>query len=314
MEAYEHYLRGRHALVRFTTEEYFRSIEHFDRAIARDPAFALAYVGLAVALTELTDNGRMDRGQVGARGLAAAARAVAIDPELGDAHCAQAYARMVFEFDWEGAEQGFKRALELSPGNAEAYDLYGRLCAGQARFDEALALHERAYELDPFTCLADLATSQLRAGRAEAAERQAVAGLRREPRSARLHATLGWAIFRQGRIEEGLAKLEEAVSLAPLESSWIAQRGQALALAGRTEEARALLGQLTDPARPVPASPYHLAYLHTGLGDADRAIDCLERAFTEGNGPLYGMKGSFLLTPLREHPRFIALLKKMRLA
>jgi serine/threonine protein kinase/tetratricopeptide (TPR) repeat protein len=311
LEAYELYLRGRHSLSRYTTEEYFRSIDYFERTIARDPGFALAYVGLATALTELTDNGRMDRGQVGVRAIAAAARAVSIEPDLGDAHCAQAYARMVFEFDWAGAEQGYKRAIELSPGNAEAYDLYGRLCGGMARFDEALALHERAYDLDPFTCLADLATSQLRAGRNEAAERQALAGLEREPRSARLHATLGWAIFRQGRIDEGLAKLEAAVSLAPGDSAWMAQRGQALALAGRTDEARAILRQLEDPERPIAASPYHLAYVYTGLGESDRAIDCLERAFAGGSGPLYGLKGSFLLTPLRDHPRFASLLKKL---
>jgi tetratricopeptide (TPR) repeat protein len=246
--------------------------------------------------------------------MSAAERAVDLDPELGDAHCALAYARMLFEFDWTGAERGFKRALELSPGNADAYDLYGRLCAGLGRFEEAVALHARAYELDPLTHLSDLATSLLRAGRPDAAEFQATAALQQEPRSARLHATLGWALFQQGRIDDGLAMLERAVALAPGDGAWIAQHAQALALSGRAEEARAVLRQLEDPARPVPASPYHLAYVHTGLGNHERAMDCLERAFEEGSGSVFGIKGSFLLAPLRDHPRFTALLLKMGLS
>jgi tetratricopeptide (TPR) repeat protein len=95
---------------------------------------------------------------------------------------------------------------------------------------------------------------------------------------------------------------------------WLAQLGQAYALAGKVEKAREVLRQLEDPSRPLPTSPYHLAYVHTGLGDSERAMDCLERAFEEGAGAVFGMKGSFLLAPLRHHPRFKALLGRMRLA
>ncbi len=102
-------------------------------------------------------------------------------PNSGEAHCALAYARLVYEFDWAGAEAGFRRALELSPSSADTYDLYGRMCAGLQRFDEAITLHERAHELDPLTHRADLATTLLRAGRIEDAERAAVDALRHEP-------------------------------------------------------------------------------------------------------------------------------------
>ena len=314
VQAYEDYLRGRHALVRYTSEDLLRSIEYFESALARDPEFALAHVGVALAHTELGEGGRLDRARAGARAMSAAARAVAVDPELGEAHCALAYARMVFEFDWDGAEQGFRRALDLSPGGADVYDLYGRMCASLERYSEAIVFHQRAYELDPLTHLSDLANTYLRAGRVADAARSATDALARDSRSARLRATLGWALFRQGRIEEGLSELDRAVMLAPTEDVWRAQRGQALALAGRTDEARAVLRRLEDPGRLAPASPYHLAYVYTGLGDLDRAMDLLERAFVEGTGAIHGIKGSFLLTPLREHPRFIALLEKMRLA
>lgn len=311
MEAYEEYLRGRHCYVRWTREGFLQSIEHFERAIARDPRFALAYVGLAKAYTELGETEGL--GRAGTRAMSAAAKAIALDPELGEARCADAYARFVFEFDWAGAEAGFQRALELSPGSDDSYDLYGRLCAALGRFDEAIALQERARGLDPVAHRTDLATSLLRAGRDEDASRVATESIRLEPLDPRPHATLGWALFRLGRVDEGLAELERAVALIPSEDIWLAQLGEAYGLAGKIEKARGVLRQLEDPSRPLPASLYQLAYVYTGLGDAERAMDCLERAFERGGGPLYGIKGSFLFAPLRDNPRFKALLKKMRL-
>jgi len=313
VQAYELYLRGRHCFVRFTAEEMQRSIEYFETAIERDPSFALAHVGITLALTDLVETGIMRRAAAQGRALSAAAKAVVLDPDLGEAHCADAYARMVYEYDWVGAEAGFRRAIELSPNSGDAYDLYGRMCAGLGRFDEAIALQERAFELDPLTHRTVLATALLRAGRNEEAARVVNQALAAEPHDPRLRATLGWSLLRQGRVDEGLAEMERAVALTQ-ENIWVAQLGEAYALTGRTEEARKMLRILEDPSREAPPSPYHLAYVYTGLGDAERAMDHLERAFDEGTGALYGIKGSFLLAPLRQHPRFTALLRRMRLS
>jgi eukaryotic-like serine/threonine-protein kinase len=313
MQAYELYLRGRQHLVRFTVEDLRQGIEFFQRAIDRDPGLAPAHVGLALAHTELADQAVMRRDEAGTRARAAAQRAVELDPELGDAHCAVAYARLMFDLDWAGAEAGFKRALELSPGNAFACDLYGRMCAGLERFDEAIALQERANELDPLTQRIDLATSLIRAGRNADAARVASRASQLEPHDARIRATLGWALIRQGQVDPGIAEMELASALMPGEDIWLAQLGEAYGLTGRTQKARDVLRRLEDPSRPEPASPYHLAYVHTGLGDAERAMDCLERSYEDGTGPVYGIKGSFLLAPLRGHPRFAALLKRMGL-
>ena len=101
------------------------------------------------------------------RAKAAAARAMELDPDLGEAHTVDAFARYVFDFDFAAAEAGFRRALELAPGNADTHDLYGRLLSGQRRFDEAVHVLERAFELDPFTHRADFANVLMRAGREE---------------------------------------------------------------------------------------------------------------------------------------------------
>lgn len=313
MQAYEHYLRGRHCFVRYTTEEVRRSIEHFEAALARDPGFALAHVGIATAYTELAGTAALSHAVARAKAMAAASAAITLDPELGEAHCAHAFARLAFEFDWAGAEEGFKRALELSPNGADIYDLFGRMCAGLERYEEAIALHRRAHELDPLTHRVDLATTLLRAGKYGDAERAATYALTLDPRDARIHATLGWARLKQGQMADGIAHLERAVAIAPTEDIWLAQLGEAYGLAGMVEEARAALRTLEDPSRPSPASPYHLAYVYTGLGETDRAMDHLERAFDVGSGSVFSVKGSFLFTPLRDHPRFTALLKRIRL-
>jgi len=251
---------------------------------------------------------------VGERALAAAARAIALDPESAEAQVAGAYALIVFEFDYAGAEAGFKHALELSPSLADAYDLYGRMCAALGRFDEAADLHEKAYELDPLTHRADLATTYLRAGRNADAERIARRALSMDAHDPRLYATLAWARFRQGHVEEGIALLERAVDgLGSGEALWLGQLGEMYGLAGEEAKARDVLRRLAAAAAPGEPSPYHLAYVYAGLGEHDRAMDELERAHALGSGTIYGIRGSFLFAPLRGTPRFQALLARLGL-
>jgi tetratricopeptide (TPR) repeat protein len=223
------------------------------------------------------------------------------------------YLKMVLEFDWSGAERDFKRALELSPSSADTYALYGRLCAGLARYDEAIALQQRAHELDPMAQRMDVLTTLLRAGRYDQAVVEAEAAMELDPAYDRARATLGWAYFLSGRKAEGLAELEQAVAVAPGNTIWLGQLGQAYAMAGDPEKARGTLRELEERARRAYVSPYHFAYIYTGLGDFEQAMDWLERAVAERTGPAYGIKGSFLLAPLHTHPRFRALLRQMKL-
>ena len=314
IQAYRLFLQGRRWLARYTTETLTRAIEYFDRAIARDPAFALAWANLAMTYTELAETGAMVPDDAYRRAADALANALRLDPELGAAHVTLGHLKAVREFDWSGAEQAFTRALELSPSSADAYDLYGRLCAALERYDEAIAMLQRAQELDPLAHRVDIATALLRAGRYDQALLRAKEAVELDPGHDRAWATLGWAYFLNGRQDEGLAELERAVSLSPGNTLWLGQLGEAYAMAGKTAKARAILRDLERRARDAFVSPYHFAYVYTGLGDVDRAMDWLERAVTDRTGPVYGIKGSFLLTPLRAHPRFRALLEQMKLA
>src|SRR5262249_29472100 len=148
----------------------------------------------------------------------------------------------------------------------------------------------------------DIATTLLRVGRYDEALAAVQRVLEIDPHLAVGHATLGWAYLLGGTPEPGIAALEEAVRLSPESSMYLAQLGQAYARSGRTDEARGILRQLEDWSLRRYVSPYHMAYVHTGLGEHDRAMDWLERAYEERAGAIFGIKGSFLFTELRPHP------------
>ena len=312
--AWQLFLQGRHSFIQYSPQGFLRAIDYYEHAIARDPSFALAYAHLAMAHVELAETGAMAPGVAYGRAREAAASSLRLDPELGEAHCTMGYLKVVGEFDWPAAEDAYNRALELSPGSADTYALYGRLCAGLGRFDEAIALQRRAHELDPLAQRVDILTTLLRAGRYDDAVREAEAAVALDGDYDRVRATLGWAYFLTGRRAEGLAELERAVNVSRDNTIWLGQLGQAYAMAGHADRAREILVELGDHARRAYVSPYHFAYVYTGLGEMDQAMDWLERAVADRTGPAYGIKGSFLLAPLRGHPRFDALLRAMKLA
>ena len=313
IQAYQLFLKGREWFIKYQPEAFMRAIDYYERALARDSTFALASAHMAMAYIELAEMGSTAPDAVYQRAEDAAAKALRRDPELGAAHCTMGYLKMVREYEWAGAERDFKRALELSPSSADTYALYGRLCAGLARYDEAIALQQRAHELDPMAQRMDRLTTLLRAGRYDQAVAESEDAMELDPGYDRARATLGWAYFLNGRKDEGVAELERAVSVSPGNTLWLGQLGEAYAMAGHAAKAREVLRELERRARDAYVSPYHFAYVYTGLGDSDRAMDWLERAVAERTGPAYSIKGSFLLTPLHTHPRFRALLRQMKL-
>jgi serine/threonine protein kinase/Tfp pilus assembly protein PilF len=317
LHAHQLYLQGRYWFCKFTEEGFNQAIAYFEKAISEDPRFALAHAGLALVYTELgigQGSGALQSAVAFGKAKDAAARALALDDQLGDAHSVAALLKFVCDYDWTGAEKEFQLALELSPGSADIYGHYGWLCSALERYEDAIRLMKRAQELDPLAHPSDLATTLLRAGRYREALELAQRLIEFEPGLSRGYSISGWARIKMGSFAEGLAALERAVSLAPGSPMFQAQLGQAYALAGRVNEARDVLQKLNDLARQQYIPPYFFAYVHAGLGDEDAAMDCLDRAYEQRSGALYGIKGSFLFENLRSHPRFKALLRKMNLA
>ncbi len=257
--------------------------------------------------------GSFDPAEALNRARAAAEKALAIDDSLGDAHAIFGLIQFAGAFDWDGAERSFRRALELNPGSADVLDLYGQLLSALGRTDEAIEFCRRAQQLDPIAHRSDLSTELLRAGRIDDAIEAARAVVEYDPH-ARGYAVLGWARIMKGLTDEGVTDLEKAVAITPGDTMFLAQLGQAYAMVGRTDRAREILGQLQALAEARWVSPYHMAYVFTGLGENERALDCLEQAFELRAGAIHGIRCSFLFRTLHGHPRFTALLRRMNLA
>ena len=315
IEAYKLYLLARHCVVRWTHEGFELALKHLEQAVARDPNYALAYATMAYVYTDIGVGvaGKLPPDQAFRRAKAAVARALEIDSGLAEAHAVLGHIKYAYDYDWEGAEEELKRAIELNPNSGDAYDMYGLMLSALDRYDEAIEMQRRAHELDPLAHRMDMATTCLRAGRYDEALSAVIKIVEVDPHVALAHATLGWAYLLKGMSEQGLAALERAVSLSPDSTMYLAQLGQAYARVGQTAKAREILQRLEEMAKDHYVSPYHLAYVHTGLGEQDRAMDWLERAYEERAGAVFGIKGSFLFTTLRSHPRFNALLRKMNL-
>jgi serine/threonine protein kinase/tetratricopeptide (TPR) repeat protein len=317
VQAYQFYLLGRRCVARWTQEGVDQGLQYLEQAVALDPDYALAYSTIAFAYTDIGMGvaGAIPSDEAFRRAKAAALRALEIDPGLAEGHAVLGYLKMGSDYDWAGAEEAFQRAIELNPNSGEAYDYYGLLLAALERYDEALEKQRRAHELDPLTHRGvDIATTQLRAGRYDDALSTITQVLHDDPHFALGHATRGWAYLLKGMPDQGIAEVQQAVSLSPESTMYLAQLGQAYGRVGRTEEAREALRRLEELSAQRYVSPYHMAYVYEGLGEQDRTIDWLERAYEERAGALFGVKGSFLFRSLHSHQRFRALLRKMNLA
>jgi eukaryotic-like serine/threonine-protein kinase len=315
IEAYQLYLLGRHCVVRWTREGFEQGLKHLEQAVARDPNYALAHATIAYVYTDIGVGvaGALPSEEAFRRAKVAVARALEIDSGLAEAHAVLGHLKYAYDYDWGGAEAELKRAIELNPNSGDTYDIYGLMLSALERYDEAIEMQRRAHELDPLAHRMDIATTFLRAGRYDEALSAVSEVIEVDPHVALAHATLGWAHLLNGMSEQGLAALERAVSLSPDSTLYLAQLGQAYARVGQTAKAREILQRLEEMAKDRYVSPYHMAYVHTGLGEQDRAMDWLERAYEERAGAVFGIKGSFLFTTLRSHPRFKALLRKMNL-
>jgi serine/threonine-protein kinase len=316
IQAYQLYLMGRHCLARWTQEGIDQGIKHLEQAIARDPNYALAFSTIAYAYTDVGVGvaGALPSDEAFRRAKAAVQRALELDSGLAEAHAVLAHLKFVCDYDWVGAEAELKLAIELNPNSGDTYDIYGLMLSALERYDEAMEMQRRAHDLDPLLHRMDIGTTLLRAGRYDEALRIITGVLQDDPHLALARATLGWCYLLKGMPEQGIAALQHAMSLSPDATLYLAQLGQAFALVGRTEEARGVLRQLEELSTQRYVSPYHMAYVYTGLGEHERALDWLERAYEQRAGGVFGMKGSFLFKPLRGHPRFQALLRKMNLA
>ncbi len=314
-EVYESYLKGQFALEKSNSRsEFEESIAYFEEAIKRDPTFAPAYVGLAAAHSNL---GTV---MIGApaeeerpKAIAAARKALELDPELADAHVILANMQQR-QWHWVEAEAEYKRALEITPNDAYAHGGFASWLLCQARTDEALAWARRGRELDPVAVSGDdVGWILFNARRYDEAVQEFRSLLAVRPDDANALWSLGFVLIAKEQSNEAIPVLEKAFSISDRSPGIIGVLVRAYAHSGRRSDALRLLAELKKrkQAGYIPAGAFVNAYL--GLGENEEAYVWLEQAYKEQSNLLQWLKVHPYFDPLRDDPRFKNLLRRVGL-
>jgi eukaryotic-like serine/threonine-protein kinase len=315
VKAYGLYLKGRYAWNKRTQEGVAEGIQYFEQAIAEDPRFALAYTGLSDSYALQIDYRSVPVAEGMERARTAARRALELDETLAEAHASLAWCLFIYDWEWDAAEREFRRAIELDPRYASARQWHAFLLVTRGRLDEAMAESLRALELDgtSVSVRRSVGWAHYYARRHDQARYHMLRAMTMNPMAAESYRILALIYEQQGNLQEAERVAREATELPAGDTYTQATLGFVLGRAGKTAEARAVLETLEHQARTGYVSPVAFATVYLGLGDMDRALDWMERAFEDRRGWLAYLKVNPILDPVQQLPRFQALVKKMRL-
>ncbi|PYL74274.1 MAG: hypothetical protein DMF27_14835 [Verrucomicrobia bacterium] len=309
-EAHRLYLLGRYHFAKFTRAGWTNAIHYYEQALQVDPNFALAYCGLAD--TYGWAGGQIMAGtEAWAKEMELAQKALALDPNLAEAHLAMGTA-LFSVLGPHASEKELDRAVELNPNLALAYDQYGWTFAEMGRLDEAIAAEKKALELDPLNTFlnTDLAFFLYWARRYEDAITQIRKTLELDSNNGFAHSILGWCLIWKGSKAEAGAEFQTATTLDDL--PWYkGSLGYACAVSGDRAKAEQVLRELENVAKQRYVSPAIRASVYLGLGENETALDWLEKAYEDRDPCFWWINGDQLYDSVRNEPRFKALVQKV---
>jgi len=314
-EAYRLYLKGRHHWNRWTEEGFYRAIEYFQQAVERDPKYALAYTGIAESYVLLGWNSYRPPQDAFPEGKAAALTALRLDPDLGEAHTPLAAVLWLHDWQWQEAEKEFKLSLELNPAYPTGNHWYAEYVMTMGHQVEAIAKMKTSQELDPLSLIINVAIGWAfyMARRYDEAIEQLLHTLELDPNYPVTHWILGLLYRKTGRYELAIIEGEKSVNLSGGSPMLRAALAHTYGESGKAEEAVELLDDLTKLAQHKYVAPHFFAGIHIGLGEADRAIECLEKSYAERSHWLIYLHIDPGMAPLLNHPRFQDLLRRVGL-
>jgi TolB-like protein/tRNA A-37 threonylcarbamoyl transferase component Bud32/Flp pilus assembly protein TadD len=318
LEAYNLYLLGRYFSFQSTEESFNKGIQYFEQAIAKDPGYALAYAGQAGCYMGLYGAGYLARKESYPKAKEAIEKALELDEELGDAHAWLGYLKMIFDWDFAGAEHEFQCALKLSPGSSEVYFLYSMYLTFAGRFDEAIAGFKHVVELDPATPMNYVWLGGFGyhlAGRYDESMAQIKKGLDMDPSLPYGQLFLSSDYALKGMSGEAVFQADQILSASPNteDIETLAFLGWVYAVSGQQEKARNLLNRMLDLRAKRYVDAYLIGEVYAGLGEKDKAFIWLNTAYEEHAGQMFCIKVDHFIDNLRSDPRYKELLKKVGL-
>ncbi|HEY9502502.1 MAG TPA: protein kinase [Pyrinomonadaceae bacterium] len=314
-EAYQLYLKGLYHWNKRTAESLKTSVDYFSQAIEKDPNYAQAYAGTALAYVLYPQYSAGKPAESMPKGKAAARKALELDDTVAEAHTALGQALFSYDRNTAESDREYQRAIELNPNYATAHQWYGGAnLVTTGRFDQAIAEGRRAVELDPLSLIANLELAAIY-GYARQND-EAIGQLRKiiemDPGWYLAHMVLCQSYSFKGQFAEAITECEKARGLDD-DPAVLSYLSRAYALAGKREEAMKVVGQMHELAkqRYVPAYGFGIAY--AALGDKDQAFQWLERSLQDGGWEITFLKVDPGVDSLRSDPRFNDLVKRLGL-
>ena len=286
------------------------AIDYFNEAIDIDPNFALAYVGLADSYSSLSLISRLDFKNHFIKTKDAALSALKIDSNLAEAHTSLGFVKLWYEWDWTGAANDFKRAIQLNPNYAEAHHNYADCLVTFRQFDEAIDEAKQALELDPITpqINKDYAACLYFAHKYDQAIEECLKALDKYPDFAQSYQILALSYLYKGMFSEAILGMQKCVKYAEHSTFHLALLGYVYGYTGNQVEAETILNGLIETSKEERVDPLAFARIYVGLGDNDNAIRYLEKAYEEHSHGLAWIHIQPCYVHLHSDPRFIALI------
>lgn len=314
--AFEAYLRAGYYLDQRNREDVARALSWYRKAIEEDPAYAAPYAGLANCYIQLGSVMIGGRPPAESRKLAMAAaqRALDIDPELAEAHAALAYANL-FEWNWEAAQQGLERAIQLNPNYALAHMWLALHQTERGHFDRGIQEARLAADLDPLSPIIQTQVAWLlgHARRFPEAIQQYRRVLVDNPDYQWALWQFGGALIDTNDYDSAIKILERAAEISGRSASSLGMLGRAYAVVGRRADAQRLIDELLARSRDQYVPAHALTHIYIGLGERDKAFESLEREYRERSNSLVSLGVGSLWDPLRSDLRFDTMLRRVGL-
>ena len=315
VEAYQLYMRGNLHARRLIRPEVEKGLEYYQKAIEADPKFALAYVEIANSNRALVLTSDAHPLEFMPKAKDAAVRAVELDTDLSEAWTALASSEFWFEWDWQSAEEHFRRGIDLDPTNGLGRAFYAHLLSNVGRHEEAVREIKRARELDPASLITNAIEGQILffAGNLQAAQEILERTNELDQRFWLGHLFLTRVHLKSGKWNDAIASARAAAELSGGNAEALATVGYSLAMSGRTTEAREILTQLEQRSKERYVPRYALAQLHLALGERDEAIDELRGALEGREALMTFLRVEPKWDTLREDPRFEEIIQRLKL-
>jgi TolB-like protein/DNA-binding winged helix-turn-helix (wHTH) protein/tetratricopeptide (TPR) repeat protein len=312
-ESHLAYAKGRFHWNKRTEEGLRQAIECFGQAIDKDPGYALAYVGLADSWVPRAWYSYLPPKEAFPRAKEAVTKALQLDPDLGEAHTTLAFINLYYDWDWAAADREFQRAIELNPNYANAHHWYAEYLSLVSRHEAAIREAERARELDPISSIINtwVGSRYFFAQRYDVAVQQYRNVLELDPNFVPAHLALGQAYAQQKMFPQAIAQLESAVRLSGGSPVYLASLAHAYGISGRKKDSLKLINDLKFLATRRYVASFDLAIAYLGLGDHNRVLASLERAFDERSPRLLFLGVEPRFDALRSDARFQKLTKQV---